>query len=128
MQREIKFRAWDVSGDRPCMVGPHSLDDAIFNHKDIRKLPLMQYTGSKDMKGVEVYESDVVKVPYGVGVVVYSGCFAMYMIEWIYDKEANMESLTTLPRTGKLRTELEVIGNVYEHPHLLNTNPSIPAI
>ena len=68
MSRVIKFRIWN--GKK--MLFPNAIDGfvtGIDNHTcycsndgwwDIKPSELMQYTGLKDSKGVEIYESDLV--------------------------------------------------------------------
>lgn len=77
-----------------------------------------QYTGCKDMKGKDIFENDIVNVAYGTGKVVFhAGCF---MIEWLDDKEANMELLTMEKfKTGHAREDLIVNGNIHDNPELL---------
>lgn len=117
-QREIKFRAWDTE----IMVGGFSIEDAIWNHKSMRQLPLMQYTGLKDCHGKEVYEGDIIKSPLGNIVKVFFGQKIYQTKEdqfecngWVVKNLKNglTETLDFSFLNG------EVIGNIYEHPHLL---------
>lgn len=140
MNREIKFRAWVENehiknGPYPFMNHHIEFMGGLIN--DIfatsgkeplnslhNKITYMQYTGLKDAKGKEIYEGDIVEYndfnslrtgghaedKIIVGKVIFS-C-GMWMVEEnncghdLYEGLVNDE-------------ELEVIGNIYEHSHLL---------
>lgn len=79
----------------------------------------MQFTGLHDNEGKEIYESDIVQCSYGIGIVIFhAGCF---MVEWIDDKEAEMEFLFSKDgrsiRSGD--SSFKVIGNVFESPEII---------
>ena len=102
--REIKFRKWSKNTDgkyRMKMV--EDLND--INDKD---LIIMQYTGLKDRNSVEIYESDIVKTAYGVEVIEYykNGFYFGNPLHDNWDAE-----------------DVEVIGNIYEHPDLIKNYP-----
>lgn len=117
MSREIKFRAWDRH--RKCLTWPLSDEGVWFDgvisartsHRstghDWYDLPLMQYTGLKDKNGVEIYEGDIIRIKNN------HGYFIKKSVAW------NNGNRWQGFRVGKGDREIEVIGNVYENPELL---------
>ena len=121
--REIKFRAWDKLGDdegNPCMRSWDQLlrdkyansADSIFNDK---MLILMQYTGIKDKKGVEIYEGDIVRcVSDHVGTVVWKEEDACFNVDGYYCQSDDYPTMAFMEGQP-----FEVIGNVCENPELV---------
>lgn len=139
MNREIKFRIWNgekmvtditVGKFGAFYVNPMSKGNGLdendsasltpFNTKYHDEIPVMQFTGLKDLNDKEIFESDILKCGYGVGKVIFkSGCF---MVEWIDDKEAYLEFVFSQKGmyTRKDDECFEIIGNVFENPELLD--------
>jgi len=112
MQREIKFRAWDKV-DKVMKY----FSCGIFNRLPAGAEDLtepMQYTGLKDKNGEEIYEGDIVTGLFNhtdiIGHIVY-GSDATFFIErkGLYGIGLN-----------NAEDWLEVVGNIYENPELLN--------
>ena len=114
--REIKFRAWvkdyalmaDVNFlniDYKEIVVMIDESDYEFNCGEYE---LMQYTGLKDMNGTEIYEGDIIEC-LGEGNGFVTKRYGAYGIETKYGFYPFIE----------IYGELEVIGNIYEHNHLL---------
>lgn len=70
---------------------------------------LMQYTGLKDKNGNEIYEGDIVESYKGI----------RFHVQWIGNGFALHRGVTG---QGLLQPtkELEIVGNIYSNPELLN--------
>ncbi len=128
--REIKFRAWDKEA--------RTMTYKVDFINTARNYPLMQYTGLKDKNGKEIWEGDLIKAGQMI-----------YQISW-YAMEGRLQPFTTeqittnqyIASSGvpirdwnwldggkainyhslKKRVEVEVIGNIWENPELLEVS------
>ena len=128
MNREIKFRAWngnnivDLYQTTPLALKDDLKIDGVFVPFGVN-WEIMQYTGLKDKKGVEIYEGDICKAnnwtldenfildieeEYFIGNVYFSNHWFGFAIS---------ENGSDSPICHI--AELEVIGNIYENPDLL---------
>ena len=81
--------------------------------------PIMQYVGLKDKNVKEIYEGDVVLFDYEKILVSY-GIQGVDAFEGI---GFNLWSHYVQKQDGtRLQSEIEVVGNIYESPELLNTS------
>jgi uncharacterized phage protein (TIGR01671 family) len=111
--REVKFRAL-IAGE----MREFDLYDIYGGEfDDGYKIPVnvMQYTGLKDTNRVEIYEGDIVNHNgIGIGFISYNDKHAAYKI--VFKGTTRKWLIDMLEREMR---ELEVIGNIYENPELL---------
>jgi uncharacterized phage protein (TIGR01671 family) len=146
--RQIKFRAWDKENKNMLYPKPLSpikfmlsfsgefgwfdLDKQMWSGIiPKRYYELMQYTGLKDKNGTEIYEGDILLVTsetYTNFGKTPTGRFSKEYYEVIWKDDGwgykVLKSDHTIEGTEikglKVTTKYaEVIGNIYEHPHLL---------
>jgi uncharacterized phage protein (TIGR01671 family) len=111
--RDIKFRAWTRKG----MVTPAAWvnDESLpcYSLSGAPLKPLMQYTGLTDKNGVEIYEGDIVRHwSYGYNDGGMGNKQVLSVVEWD-------EFGACFENCIDRRNGVEVVGNIYENPELL---------
>ena len=141
----FKFRSWEIR--RKCFVdymflmsngtiGSSMEQDGEYEYSTVKYGDCFihsQYTGLKDKNGVEIYEGDIVR--WGMNGQEYWLRYAnvelfpslqfrilYYIDEKTLDKKPTYNHVIKFGRFVYQKTEkyLEVIGNIYENPEILN--------
>ena len=119
-----KFRVWDKNNKK--MLGWKELDltkelgedeITIFEPTGQFAQPMyfyetMQSTGLKDKNGTEIYEGDIIRGLYDTGIIGY---------EWVR-AEVKYDLLEGFQLAQFDLNSIEIIGNIYENPELLEDN------
>lgn len=116
--RIIKFRAWDKQQGTMHVIFDSEKQTEWYLPKLRERFEIMQFTGLIDQNGTEIFDGDILVVrhlqsrheeyweqPNGPAI---PTC-----VRWDVDA-----ARWTMPRDTM---NFEVIGNVFEHPHLLQT-------
>lgn len=116
MEREIKFRAFQ---EGQMLIMPISTNYSVYRFFGILSddTPVMQFTSSKDKNGTDIYEGDLLSIElydeqWETKVKFESSTFIIDVINCDYNSTS----------IGFLDDEaiVEVIGNIYQNPELLN--------
>lgn len=130
--REYKFRAWDSWWDKMYyfdfaknieatpdneLKGLWILHEegSVYAIQD--KIKIMQYTGLKDKNGKEIYEVDIVLYDRNIHKDIDT---AKFKVVWAKDRYVLQEIKHKYYIDDVTWELIEVIGNIYENPELLD--------
>lgn len=106
--RELKFRGWDKNNK--VWWSNYATGNALVLTQDKASgVVFQQYTGLKDKHGTEIYEGDVVRNDDG----------GTNTVDWL--EAGFFVGGTSLYVLSEVLKQLEVIGNIYSNPELLET-------
>ncbi len=123
MSREIHFRAWDGKQ----MLGGSQFDVEAQTGKVFKITPdlqclykdwtLMQFTGLKDSKNIEIYEGDILLFFDEYLKVFFNTATACFDVEYI---GGDCDSL--VGENGWDNSHITVVGNIYQNPELISND------
>lgn len=123
MNREIKFRAWDIKHKQ--LVGVEKIDflegqiNFLEDHcyietLNLNEIVLMQFTGFKDKYYVEIYEGDIIKMKDG-------NIFEIYWdeIDGNWTRKNIYKVKHPFNKSILIYYDSEIIGNIYQNQELM---------
>lgn len=118
MNREIKFRAWSREGEEMLswerLASSMGIGSIFMLWDDPQGYVLMQWIGLNDKFGSPIYEGDVLSL-WPNGHVVFTEELAAFGVR--------TEDSGHLDLNPNIAFRSAVIGNIFEHPHLLKGQP-----
>ena len=119
MSREIKFRAWDKHHNSMEYINDlyWFVENGIHDFNDDNYI-FMQNTGLKDKNGKEIYDSDIVKVTWGSGKIVFYEVKYCESLGYHFLRDTKNKEDDDIICIYDYN-QMDVIGNVFDNPELL---------
>lgn len=109
LNKTVTFAAY-TDGEEVDNLQKYSFDENNILYK--KDLKIMQYIGLKDEYGDEIYEGDIVTLHNSRYKVIFNMEQARFVLR---DDKFEME----IPFTNNNNERMEIIGNIYENPELI---------
>lgn len=131
MNRELKFRAYDGKGmmesdkfDSLASFFGYYREQFYFDEDGSKDIPFMQFTGLKDKNNKDIYEGDILNCHeydssdcgHRIVQTFKNAVVGLAHGNYYYFPKGNMMQPHQLLMYAY---QPEVIGNIYEHPHLI---------
>lgn len=121
MNRELKFRCWNgqVMYQMKALLIDENKYKQLKDNTDI----IMQYTGLKDNNGKDIYEGDILyDIAIDAKCRVVFGCYSTMRDGWGIEELSPKFCVLWSDDSGysPIQEKMEIIGNIYENPELLN--------
>jgi len=94
----------------------------MMHNWDVKPETVGQFIGLNDNNGFDVYEGDILNVNYSGHLMKEAVVFSTGGFKKSYLGDENENH--ALPFTSLSSKNVEVIGNIHQHPHLLQETPS----
>lgn len=123
MSRPFKFRAWNKLSKK--MASIDALDFTLDGYRashgkfsgsgHLADIELMQFTGLLDQHDKEIFEGDILKIEKATALVVFWERPPAFGLNFHHNEDEWCEDWNLTDDSERM----EIIGNVYEHPTLL---------
>lgn len=129
MERERKYRAWDILLNKYRSPGTIQMsltgklfilipNNNSFLVEEIKDLIIEDFTGLKDKNGVDIYEGDIISMSTKKPVAIVEFDYCSFVLKWIDKVYKNTRQKEKEPIFRNIHL-FEVVGNIYENPELL---------
>lgn len=123
--RKIKFRVWHIESKVMIYsdVVPVTIGEGYWNKSNGTEMMLMQYSGMKDINGVEIYEGDIIERLLGNG---NKAMKVIFFKDGCFRASSSMGSPATniniIHPIKIYAMKAQVKGNYLQNPTILHTD------